>query len=83
MRHVFGKKKAKEECARLVLLYLEDLRDKREEAKRGLMAGTKGGEAIVGRALGKPATVEGAGGGKMEVEESGSEGFESAPEVMD
>ncbi|KAL5400482.1 hypothetical protein PMIN03_012347, partial [Paraphaeosphaeria minitans] len=49
VRHVFGKKKAKEECARLVLQYLEGLREKRMEYARGVMAGMKGGETVIGR----------------------------------
>ncbi|KAF2450801.1 hypothetical protein P171DRAFT_403497 [Karstenula rhodostoma CBS 690.94] len=83
VRHVFGKKNAKEECARLVLQYLEGVREKRVEYARGIMAGTKGGEGVVGQAVGK--VVEGEGGGhvKIEGEESGDDGFESANEWMD
>lgn len=83
VRHVFGKKNAKEECARLVLQYLEGLREKRMEYARGVMAGMKGGEGVVGRAVGKVVEGEGGRNEKMESEESGDEGFESANERMD
>ncbi|KAK7186919.1 hypothetical protein PSPO01_07048 [Paraphaeosphaeria sporulosa] len=83
VRHVFGKKKAKEECARLVLQYLEGVREKRMEHARGVMAGMKGCETVVGRAVGKVAEGEELGSVQMEVEESGDEEFESANEGTD
>ncbi|KAJ4330491.1 hypothetical protein N0V95_010047 [Ascochyta clinopodiicola] len=52
VRNIFGKKKAKEECARLTLQYLTLLREKREELGRRLMAGIGGGEGVMGGAVG-------------------------------
>jgi hypothetical protein len=43
VRHVFGKKKAKEECARLTVEYLQGVREKRMEYGARVMAGTQGG----------------------------------------
>jgi len=43
---VYGKKKAKEECARLTLEYLERVRQVRWEFGRKMMEGVKGGETV-------------------------------------
>ncbi|KAJ4357593.1 uncharacterized protein N0V89_002169 [Didymosphaeria variabile] len=82
VRHVFGKKKAKEECGMLVLQYLKGVREKRMEYARGVMAGMKGDtEVVASRAVGKPA------GGEVEFrtgeETSEDEGFDTANEAMD
>ncbi|UPX13096.1 uncharacterized protein EKO05_0003623 [Ascochyta rabiei] len=53
VRNIFGKKRAKEECARLTLQYLTQLKEKREEVGRRLMAGIAGGEGVAGVAVGK------------------------------
>lgn len=58
MRNVFGKKRAKEECARLTLEYLTRLREDREEMARRLMAGF-GGFKGVPRAAAGEGVVEG------------------------
>jgi hypothetical protein len=39
---VYGKKKAKEECARLTLQYLSDLKKQREDVAARLIAGIAG-----------------------------------------
>ncbi|KAF2638357.1 hypothetical protein P280DRAFT_491786 [Massarina eburnea CBS 473.64] len=73
VRHIYGKKRAKEECARLTLEYLLAVREARMEYGRDVMDGVVGGEAVVGVALGVPV----GGGGEAE---SGDEGFVSAVE---
>ncbi|EUC45811.1 hypothetical protein COCMIDRAFT_36514 [Bipolaris oryzae ATCC 44560] len=45
VRNVFGKKKAKEECARLTLEYLLDVREKRRAYGARMMAGVESGES--------------------------------------
>lgn len=47
VRNIFGKKKAKEECARLTLQYLAEVKKKREDVARQLMAGIAGGDGVV------------------------------------
>ena len=42
MRNVFGKKRAKEECARLVVAYLEDVKRERLAKFQGLFKGDDG-----------------------------------------
>jgi hypothetical protein len=69
---VHGKKKAKEECARRAVEYLEEVYKKRVEASMGLLEGE--GESGVGKE----------GDEKREGEESdGEEGFEDAVEEME
>lgn len=89
VRNILGKKKAKEECARLVLLYLQVVKEQRLEYARGMMAGMKGNtQVIADRAVGKEVEGEaevatmttGVGG---QDGDSGDEGFESAVEEMD
>lgn len=48
VRNIFGKKKAKEECARLTLQYLTELKEKREEFGRRMMAGINRGVGVAG-----------------------------------
>ncbi|USP79228.1 hypothetical protein yc1106_06502 [Curvularia clavata] len=57
VRNVFGKKKAKEECARLALEYLLDVREKRRAYGARMMAGVVGGEGVLSGAEGR--NVEG------------------------
>ncbi|KAF2623034.1 hypothetical protein BU25DRAFT_494675 [Macroventuria anomochaeta] len=47
VRNVFGKKKAKEECARLTLGYLTEVKRQREEVAARLMVGIAGGAGVV------------------------------------
>ena len=56
VRNVYGKKKAKEECARLTLEYLERVRQVRWEFGKKMMEGIKGGETM---GLGVGRSVEG------------------------
>lgn len=53
VRNILGKKKAKEECARLTLSYLEEVHRYRMECGRRLMEGVKGGEEVVSGGLGR------------------------------
>lgn len=64
VRNVFGKKKAKEECARLTLEYLLDVREKRRAYGARMMAGVRGGEGVVGGVEGR--RVESADGSEDE-----------------
>jgi hypothetical protein len=66
VRNVLGKKKAKEECARLTLTYLEEVHRYRIECGMRMLEGIKGGEEVVSAALGKVA--EGEAGVRMEVD---------------
>lgn len=70
---MFGKKKAKEECARLTLEYLLDVRDKRRAYGARMMAGVVGGEGVVGGVEGR--RVESGGEGSedefVDAEEGG------------
>lgn len=61
---MFGKKKAKEECARLTLEYLLDVREKRRAYGARMMAGVRGGEGVVGGVEGR--RVESADGSEDE-----------------
>ncbi|KAL1612182.1 hypothetical protein SLS60_000406 [Paraconiothyrium brasiliense] len=82
VRHVFGKKRAKEECARLVLQYLEGVMEKRRAYAQEIMAGMKGDtEVVANRAVGKPAGGEAVFKTGGEISED--EGFETANEAMD
>ncbi|XPS79782.1 hypothetical protein M3J09_011754 [Ascochyta lentis] len=58
VRNIFGKKRAKDECARLTLQYLSELREKREEVGRRMMAGIVGGEHVANVAVGKAVDSE-------------------------
>ncbi|EUC30829.1 hypothetical protein COCCADRAFT_39006 [Bipolaris zeicola 26-R-13] len=73
VRNVFGKKKAKEECARLTLEYLLDVRDMRRAYGARMMAGVVGGEGVVGGVEGR--RVESGGEGSedefVDAEEGG------------
>jgi hypothetical protein len=57
VRNIHGKKKAKEECARLTLEYLKEVRERRMEYGKKMMAGISGAEGVVAAAAGRP--VEG------------------------
>jgi hypothetical protein len=48
VRNVFGKKKAKEECAKLTLEYLEEVRERRVDYGRRMMQGVGNAEDVVG-----------------------------------
>lgn len=53
VRNVYGKKRAKEECARLVVGYLEGVRERRrEEGRRRMMMGVVVG-AVEGEGRGE------------------------------
>jgi hypothetical protein len=54
VRNVFGKKKAKEECARLTLAYLKEVYAQRLAYAQRMMEGISGGEGVEEGALGKP-----------------------------
>ncbi|CAI6339267.1 unnamed protein product [Periconia digitata] len=62
VRHILGKKKAKEECARLTLDYLLGVKEQRMAFGRKMMEGVKGGETVQQVALSKPL------GGDAEIE---------------
>ncbi|KAF2846972.1 hypothetical protein T440DRAFT_521391 [Plenodomus tracheiphilus IPT5] len=94
VRNVFGRKKAKEECARLVVEYLEEVKEKRLEYGREMMRGIGGGTIVGEQALGravdgekliKSKNIEGQsdndfrGGDKDSVND---EGFEDAMETL-
>jgi hypothetical protein len=59
VRNVFGKKKAKEECARLTLEYLNEVHAHRLAYGQAMMQGIIGGEEVVEGALGKGREGEG------------------------
>ncbi|KAF1355963.1 hypothetical protein EJ07DRAFT_130073 [Lizonia empirigonia] len=74
VRNVFGKKRAKEECARLTLEYLTRLREDREEMARSMMAGFGGLTGVPRAAVG-----EGVGGqGDVGSEDEEVDVFEDA-----
>lgn len=77
VRNVFGKKRAKEECARLTLEYLTRLREDREEMARRLMAGF-GGFKGVPRAAAGEGVVEGGSRGDVGSEDDDTDVFEDA-----
>ncbi len=52
VRNVFGKKKAKEECARLVLRYLNEVKRQREDFATRLVAGIAGGAGVASVGVG-------------------------------
>ncbi|KAF1914346.1 hypothetical protein BDU57DRAFT_578231 [Ampelomyces quisqualis] len=81
VRNVFGKKKAKEECARLTLEYLQEVYAHRMAYGEAMMEGIRGGEGAVKGVLGKE--VEGEEevvGRDMEVD--GDDEFEDAVETL-
>lgn len=83
VRNVFGKKRAKEECARLVVQYLHDVKEARLEYARSMMASVKGDTQVVAnRAVGKQVEGEERGAGHQH-EDSDDQGFQSAAEQMD
>lgn len=55
---MFGKKKAKEECARLTLEYLKEVHAHRLAYGQTMMDSISGGEAVVEGALGKASEEE-------------------------
>lgn len=86
---MLGRKKAKEECARLVLAYLEEVRERRLEYGREMMRGVGGGaivgEVAVGRSVdGEALGIGGGDGGGGddvdEVDEDEKDLFEDAME---
>lgn len=54
VRHILGKKKSKEECARLTLEYLLGIKEQRMKFGRKMMAGVAGGEEVERVALNRP-----------------------------
>lgn len=52
VRNVFGKKKAKEECARLTLQYLNEVKSQREAIAARLVAGIAGGAGVASVGVG-------------------------------
>lgn len=88
VRNVFGKKKAKEECARKTLEYLEHVYRERVAFGQRMMEGVEGGveEVVVGSVgRGRADEDEVRMGGMGEDVESGSEdgeGFEDAMEDL-
>jgi hypothetical protein len=58
VRNVFGKKKAKEECARLTLEYLKEVHAHRLACGQTIMDSISGREAVVEGALGKASEEE-------------------------
>lgn len=73
VRNIFGRKKAKEECARLTLQYLTELKEKREAVGRRMMAGIAGAEGVAGVAVGKAMDGEEGMAGRHGELESGDE----------
>ncbi|KAL1795158.1 hypothetical protein ACET3X_006974 [Alternaria dauci] len=62
VRNIYGKKKAKEECARLTLEYLKEVREKRVAYGAKMMKGIAGAEGVIAAAAGKPVEGEGTSG---------------------
>lgn len=58
VRNVFGKKKAKEECARLTLEYLKEVRKERMRFAEEMLRGVGGGEQVVEAAVGREVEEE-------------------------
>lgn len=86
MRNVFGKKKAKEECARLTLAYLQDVREQRVNAGRRMLQGVRGGESVLsatGRAVEGEGSVLVTEGGEKEMGGESEEEFEDAVEDIE
>lgn len=84
VRNVFGRKKAKEECARGVLEYLEGVKEKRLEYARGVVEGMRGDVGgVIGSGVGRRVEGEGTGMGMGMDEGSGEEGWESAVEEVE
>ncbi|KAG9188220.1 hypothetical protein G6011_02143 [Alternaria panax] len=54
VRNIYGKKKAKEECARLTLEYLKEVREKRVAYGAAVMKGIAGAKGVLAAAAGKP-----------------------------
>jgi hypothetical protein len=92
VRHIFGKKKAKEECARLTLEYLLGEKERRMSDSRKMMEGIAGGQGAAGVAFGQPLgeskAAEGEGLTKekevywSDSDEDEGHGFEDAVEVL-
>jgi hypothetical protein len=82
VRNVFGKKKAKEECAKLTLEYLEEVRERRVDYGRRMMQGVGNAGGVVGVAAAARA-VDGetdALAAKQVWDEDSEDLFESADE---
>jgi len=77
VRNVLGKKKAKEECARLTVAYLEEVRRYRVECGRRVLEGVVGGEGVVDAAVGRGWDGEG-----VKKEEDVDSEFEDAMEEL-
>ena len=73
VRNIYGKKKAKEECARLTLEYLKDVREKRVAYGAEMMKGIAGAEGVLAAAAGKPVEGEGKNAKKDAVARRGFE----------
>jgi hypothetical protein len=90
VRNIHGKKKAKEECARLTLEYLKDVREKRMAYGKEMMAGISGAGGVVAVAAGRAVEEEREEVlGKRRFEREMAEGtdsefeFEDAVEMVD
>lgn len=86
VRNIFGKKRAKEECARLTLEYLIEVRDQRVSYGIRMMEGVAGGGGFVGAATGRAVDGE-AEAARLVVGEGSEEGegeceFEDAVEDL-
>lgn len=86
---MFGKKKAKEECARLTLEYLREVHAARTRAAKELLRGMGGGEMVLGAAVGREVegereVVEGRlERGEIDVDGEDEEEFEDAVESLE
>ena len=70
VRNVFGKKRAKEECARLALQYLTEVKKQREEIAARLVAGIAGGAGVASVGVGMAMDGEESVAERMEKKES-------------
>ncbi|KAI4923637.1 uncharacterized protein J4E92_007611 [Alternaria infectoria] len=74
VRNIYGRKKAKEECARLTLEYLQEVKEERLRYGISVMRGVLGEEGVEG--------VVGAGLGRVGLGEGEGEGAEAGEEKM-
>ncbi|KAF1851300.1 uncharacterized protein K460DRAFT_373336 [Cucurbitaria berberidis CBS 394.84] len=89
VRNIFGKKKAKEECARLTLEYLNGVRAHRMRCGERMLEGISGSEGVVRGAVGRAVDGEKEAVAKWqgvvvacEASESEGDQFEDAVEAM-
>jgi hypothetical protein len=88
VRNIFGKKKARDECARLTLEYLLQEKERRLSYGRNMMQGIVGGQSMAGVAVGQPIGGSKAIGSAVlkrerEREVNGSESEEEGDEFED